>query len=136
MRVYNPSSFRNQRFAKGLVAGLGSAIVLAIVYAFITNLIHIQFSILYIGVGYIIGQSILNIGHGVKQKFKILGAVCAIIFILLADSLMMSGFNLQYYPEIFIYVLRSYASISINNLLGLLFRAACIYYAYINSTVV
>ena len=136
MRVYNLSSFRNQRFLKGSVAGLGMAVVLAIVYAFITNLIHIEFSILYIGAGYLIGQSILNIGHGVKQKFKILGIVCAIIFILLADSLRMSGFNFQYFPEVFIYVLQSYASLSINSLLGLLFRGGCIYYAYVNSTVV
>ena len=136
MRVYNPSSFRNQRFLRGSLAGLAVSVALAVVYAFLTSLIHIQFSILYIGVGYLIGQSILYMGHGVKQRFKVLGVVCAVIFILLADSLMMSGFNFHYFPEIFVFVLRSYASLSINNLLGLLFRAACIYYAYLNSTVV
>lgn len=136
MRVYNLSSFKNQRFIRGLLAGLGSAIGLAFVYAFITSLIRIQFSVLYIFVGYLIGMAIQNMGHGVKRSFNILGAVCAVIFILLADALMMSGFNFEFFPEIFIYVFRAYADLNISSLLGLVFRAICIYYAYNNSTVV
>ena len=136
MKVYNLSSFTNQRFLRAVIAGLVTALACAIVYALFTNLIHIEFSIIYIGVGYLIGTAIRYFGHGVKLKFRILGIICSLIFIFLADTLYYTGFQVNLIPMIIIPILRSYASLNINSLLGLLFRGVCVYYAYLYASVV
>jgi len=136
MKVYNLSSFTNQRFLRAIIAGLITSIGCAVVYALFTTLIHIQFSVIYIGVGYLIGTAIRYFGHGVKLKFRILGVVCALLFIFLADALYFSGFNINLIPVLIIPILRSYASLNINSLLSLLFRGVCVYYAYLYASVV
>ncbi|MEA5027071.1 hypothetical protein SDC9_111689 [bioreactor metagenome] len=142
LKVYNKRALtRGQRFMKAVLFGIPTALIAAIVYGTITRLVHIEFSIFFVGVGYLLGYVIQNTGKGVQPRFSILGAVLAVISFLLGDLIAYYGLQIFLYPTWLPYglylVLISWFNItSISGILGFAFRAAGIYFAYVNSRVV
>ena len=142
LKIYNKTALtRNQRFINALIYSIPTAIGLALAYGLVVNIIHIEFSIFFVGIGYLIGLVIQNMGRGVQLKFSILGAVLALCSFLLGDMIAMYGFSIFLYPSyipiILGNILISWVSVSsINGLIGTAFRVAGIYFAYVNSRMV
>ncbi|NLC96300.1 MAG: hypothetical protein GX675_01840 [Erysipelotrichaceae bacterium] len=140
-KIFNINSLSSKsRFTRGLIAGSITAIVLAIAYGFLSSLIAVQFSLAFVGIGYLIGNSIKYFGHGVKPEFAIMGAVLTLICIILSDFISFFGFssifNFAKYPEYISIYLRVLLRTDINSLLSLAFRAGGVYAGYIYSRIV
>lgn len=144
MKIYNISSMdRNSRFLLAILAGLATAIGLAIVYYFFISWAHIEFSIFYIFFGWCIGEVIKKIGHGVTLKFQIIGAILTTIGLILADTFLTYGISMgflmlvnpSFWPTILQSWIALHLSTNINTLLGLLFRIGGIYYGFYNSII-
>lgn len=83
LKVFNSHAIsRNQRFAKAILWGIPTALIIGIVYGIISYILPFEFSIVHIGVGYLIGYVIKIKGRGVHLRFSILaaGVGCNIIF--------------------------------------------------------
>lgn len=141
-KVYNKTALsKHQRFRNALIYGGLTAIGLTIAYGIIVSIVRIQFSIMFIGIGYLIGKVILEKGRGVQPKFSILAGVLAFLSFVIGDMIGAFGFGIFLYPTLLPYgllnVLISWFSVnSINGLLSLAFRLAGIYFAYNNARVV
>lgn len=145
MRIYNSNALnRNSRFWKALGAGLCAAVVLGLAYGALISSLHVEAAILYLGIGWAIGEVIKKAGHGVGTQFRVLGAVLTVLAILIGDSVMIAGFRgffrilaapAQWLPMIRM-LASVYFSMNISRLLGLLFRAAGIYFGYSNSSII
>ncbi len=131
---------KNARFFRGLLAGSIAAIILAIAYGLLSSVLVTEFSLAFIGIGYLIGEAIKKFGRGVKIEFSILGAVLTALCIIFADIIGIYGFKALTNPEIFSIVFIRYVRIifttDINSLLSIAFRLAGIYYGYKNSRIV
>ena len=141
LRIFNLKAVsQNERFFKAFLIGLLSAIVLAITYGFITRLIGIQISLLYIIIGYLIAYTIKKFGKGVQIKFSYLGAILTFFAILFGDIIAIFGFIVFIDFEVFvsatITILRYWLLTEIGSLLSLLFRLFAIYFAFSNSRIV
>lgn len=80
MKVFNVDSIKkNQRFNNALLYSIPLTIVLIIGYTIVRRLLPVEFSIIYIGFGYLIGMCIQKYGRGVTRQFSILGAVLAFL---------------------------------------------------------
>jgi len=141
LKVFNSHAIsRNQRFTKAILWGVPTALITGIIYGIISSLSPFEFSIVYIGIGYLIGYVIKNKGRGVHLRFSILAAGLTILAILLGDVLTFFG------PEAFssidsmIFAFSStvilWLSANIGTLLSLLFRIAGVYFAYTNARIV
>ena len=70
MEIWNSRSLdNNQRFIAAIIAGLISAVVLGLSYGIIISMFHIIMSVLYIGIGYGVGQAVRQYGRGVHKRF-------------------------------------------------------------------
>lgn len=131
---------KNARFFRGLLAGSITSIVLAIIYGLISSKLAIEFSMAFIGIGYLIGSSIKKYGRGVKIEFSILGAVLTALCIIIADLIAFFGFeslfNFSFLSYVFPIYLKMMLSTNINSILSLLFRAIGIYAGYQYSRIV
>ena len=79
MIIYNGGNLdRNSRFILCIFLGLAASIGLGIVYV-------------YIFLGYLIGEMLQKLGHGVTMKYSVLGAVLAIICIVTGDFVSVFG---------------------------------------------
>ncbi len=139
-KIFNSQAItRQQRFSRAILVGSVTAFVLAIVYGFISSLMHIEFSIAFVGMGYAIGWVICNYGRGVQLQFSILGAFLAAFSFMIADLIAYFGFAVlvpsNFLPSFIIYVSMLFNLTSISSLLGFLFRAYGVYIAYINSRI-
>ncbi len=141
LKVFNSHAIsRNQRFTKAMLWGIPTALLLGVGYGIFSLISPFEFSIVYIGVGYLIGYVVKSKGRGVHLRFSILAAILAIIAILIGDVLTFFG------PEAFesvsniIYsfstTLMFWLSVDFGTILGLLFRVAGIYFAFTNSRIV
>ncbi len=140
-KVFNTEALsRNQRFQKAVIAGIVATIVLGLGYGILADMLHFEFSVVFLLIGYGIGWAIRTYGRGVQVKFSILGAICAVVCFLLADMIALGGFNiflnLEYFGMVFQFVLSRLLSVNINSLLALLFRVGGVYAAYISSRIV
>lgn len=141
-QVFNKNAFKkNERFIKGAIAGTIASLGFAIAYGIFSSLIRIEFSIIFIAIGYGIGYAIRNYGHGVQLKFSILGAGLAILSFILADLIRMFGFVIFTDFSFFLTALQLYLNYilnfgSFNAMIGLLFRAIGVYEAFYNSRIV
>ena len=124
-RIYNSFKLNsNQRFLNALLYGIPTALGLGIAYGYISRILPITFSIVYVGIGYLIGMVIQKFGRGVQVKFSILGAVLAGIAFVLSDVVRYFGLSLNpiiLYQAILI-ITQVYLG-SINGLINLLFFA-------------
>ncbi|NCC57424.1 MAG: hypothetical protein EOM17_07315 [Synergistales bacterium] len=138
LKVFNSKAItKKQRFIRALFAGLIVSIALAIATAYVSVSLRVQVSIIYLGIGYLIATVIRKQGRGVQLTFSILGASLTFLTILIADMLIVTNFNLLgQFTNAFLFVIRTWLSTNINGLIGLGFRIAGIYYAYINSRIV
>lgn len=141
LKVFNSHAIsRNQRFAKAVFWGIPTSLLLGIGYGIISFISPFEFSIVYIAIGYLIGYVIKTKGRGVHLRFSILAALLAVTTILIGDVL--SFFGLEAFKSIgnlfyaFTTTFMFWLSVDIGTLLGLLFRAAGVYFAFTNSRIV
>lgn len=135
MKIYNSHALtKHQRFLKAIAYGVPAALVAAIAYGLISRALRIEFSLVYLGIGYFIGYVIRTYGRGVQPRFSFLGAGLAVVAILLGDMISIFGlpafYSLANFTYALTYVLRTLVSTNINSLLRLLFRAGAVYFAY------
>ena len=137
-RIYNSFKLNsNQRFLNALLYGIPTALGLGIAYGYISRILPITFSIVYVGIGYLIGMVIQKFGRGVQVKFSILGAVLAGIAFVLSDVVRYFGLGLNpiiLYQAVLI-ITQVYLG-SINGLINLLFFAWGIVTAYNKSRII
>lgn len=92
MIIYNGGNLdRNSRFILCIFLGLAASIGLGIVYGAVQSVIHIEIEYVYIFLGYLIGEMLQKLGHGVTMKYSVLGAVLAIICIVTGDFVSVFG---------------------------------------------
>ena len=140
-KIFNSNALnRNQRFLRALILGTVSAVVLGIVYGLFSSTLRIEFSIVYLAIGYANAYVICNYGRGVQTKFSILGAVLTFVSIFIGDMISRYGLGFfgafSFWPALFMMYLRSMLATNINSLLGLLFRIGGIDIGYTYSRVV
>lgn len=141
LKVFNTKALTsNQRFTKALLYGIPATLGLGIAYGVISSMIGFEFSIVFIGIGWLIGWVIQTYGRGVQPKFSILAAVLAAVCFILADLIGYFGLALFLYPLEVLSILpqwiAGYFVTDLNALLGLAFRAFGIVMAYQNARIV
>ena len=130
MRIFNTQALSSkQRFTRALIAGIPSALGLGMAYGTLTRILPIRFSIVYIGIGWLIGRIIQENGRGVQPRFSLLAAGLALISFLLADGISVVGFSIFAMPTLLFLIPLSYLN-SLNGLLNLLFIAGGVFMAY------
>jgi hypothetical protein len=67
-----------QNFNLAIPAGIGAAVLGAVVWAVVTVMTEMQLGLMAIAVGFVVGRAIRVVGHGVEPKFGYLGAACAL----------------------------------------------------------
>lgn len=141
LKVFNSHAIsRNQRFTKAIIWGIPTALIIGVVYGIISNVSPFEFSIVYIGIGYLIGYVIKNKGRGVHLRFSILAAGLTILAILIGDVLTFFGPSAFGSIDNVIFAFSTtfmfWLSVNFGTLLGLLFRVAGVYFAFIKSRIV
>jgi hypothetical protein len=141
LKVFNSHAIsRNQRFTKAIIWGIPTALIIGVVYGIISFVSPFEFSIVYIGIGYLIGYVIKNKGRGVHLRFSILAAGLTILAILIGDVLAFFGPNafssIDNVFFAFSTTLMFWLSVNFGTLLGLLFRVAGVYFAFIKSRII
>lgn len=139
MQIYNAGGLdNNQRFVKGIFVGLAAAIVCGILYGLLISIVRIQMEIFYILIGWCVGSAIRKFSHGVGTRYCVLGAICTFLAIVIGDLCTMYGLSgilailatPASWSGAFTLWMQMHLSTSINNLLGVLFRVAGIYFGY------
>jgi hypothetical protein len=141
LKVFNTRALSaNQRFTKALLYGIPTALGLGIAYGILSSLLSVEFSLAFVGIGWLIGWVIRTYGRGVQVKFSILAAVMAAVCFILADLVSYFGLNVFLYPLEVVSILpqwiAGYFATDFNALLGLAFRAFGIVMAYQNARIV
>ena len=140
MQIYNARSIdRNSRFIIAIFAGLAAAIVGGILYGAVYSFIHIQAAIMYVFIGWCIGQVIRNVGRGVTLKFSILGAIMTLLAIMIGDFVAIVGLGntltALVTPSLWGDFIRIWLamnlSTNLSSILGLVLRALGIYMGYL-----
>ena len=85
-----------QNFPLAVAAGIAAAIAGAVLWAAITVETHMQIGIVSVGVGLLIGWAIREAGHGIDDKFRYLGALCAVFGCALGAVLVDVGLFAEY----------------------------------------
>ncbi len=81
-----------QNFNRAVAAGIGAALVGAVLWAVVTVVTKSELGLMAISVGFLVGRAIRATGHGIDPKFGYLGAVCALAGCLLGNVLSDIGF--------------------------------------------
>lgn len=141
LKIFNTQILNNrQRFWRAVVFSILAGIVSIAAYSFISGLLNIYSSLLFVGAGYFIGWVVLETGHGVQTKFSILAGVVTIVVIILCDILSVYPLSVLLNPAMLlnglIFVMQSYLSVSVNALIGLLFRISAVVVAVNSSRIV
>jgi len=137
IKVFNTHALTsNQRFTRAIVVGVPTALVGAVVYGLFLNF----FAILYVGLGWAIGTVIKKYGRGVQPKFSFLAAGLTLISILLADLIGAAGLTILLHPIVMVQLLvlnlPAYFITNPGVLLGTLFRAGAVYFAYVSARII
>jgi hypothetical protein len=82
----------DQDFTKAIFYGLFAGIIGAFLWALISVLIKLQFGIMAIGVGVLVGFTIKYFGKGISLKYSILGSTISLFGCLLGNFLMVVAF--------------------------------------------
>ena len=86
MKIYNARYLdNNQRFIVAIIAGFIAAVILGNLYGLITAFLHIEFSLMFIAIGYGIAATIKHFGRGVHTRFMVVGAIMTFIAIFIGD---------------------------------------------------
>lgn len=134
MNIFNTRTLsQNQRFQRIIPIGIVAAIILGFAYGFISDLAGgWELHVLYIILGFAIAYVVRVIGRGAQPRFQVLGAILAIIVIVIGDIIYPVVVHQLPIGLMFSYTLRNMLS-GISGLLSLLFRLSAIYIAYSNS---
>ena len=81
-----------QNLPLAIIAGLGSAIVMAILWAVITVVTKYQIGYMAIAVGFVVGYAVNFAGKGIDKIYGIIGAVCALLGCVVGNFLSQVGF--------------------------------------------
>lgn len=138
MKIYNARYLdNNQRFIAAIITGFIAAVILGNLYGLITALLHVEFSLMFIAIGYGIAATIKHFGRGVHTRFMIVGAIMTFIAIFIGDltsSISINGVivlftsgNLSVIATTFLSYLRIFASLNPYALISLAFRLIGIY---------
>ncbi|MDE8255722.1 hypothetical protein PT226_08255 [Erysipelothrix rhusiopathiae] len=136
MEIFNTRSLtQKQRFNVALLVGLVSAVVLGIVSGIFRNKIA-NFSLVIVGVGYLIALAIQKFGRGVQIKFSIAAALFTFLAIVMSDVVTVMGiaglFDLSSYQIIFKYAAQN----EIHSVLWIAYRLLAIYISYNYSRII
>ncbi|MCI5773422.1 MAG: hypothetical protein MR210_02565 [Erysipelotrichaceae bacterium] len=140
-KIFNTNAItRQQRFNRALLCGSIASIVLGLAYGLFASMMRIEFSVVYLGIGYAIAKVILEYGRGVQVRFSVLAAVLCVISIFIGDIIAIFGFQSLFMPQLYGFIfftyIRSLLAMNVSSLLGLLFRLGGVYIAYIYARVV
>lgn len=121
IKIMNPMQYEEalgqERFPMGIIAGIVTGVVCAVLWAAVTLITYYQIGWMAIGVGFVVGFAIRKAGNGVSSKFGVVGAIIALLSCLFGNALIvvgmiahetglsytsaMSGFELSYMVETF-----------------------------------
>ena len=146
MKIYNAKYLDNtQRFIVAIITGLIAAIILGNLYGLITAFLHIEFSVMFIAIGYGISATIKHFGRGVHTRFMVVGAIMTFLAIFIGDltsalsinrvAVLFTSGNLSVFATTFLSYLRSFASLNPYTLISLGFRLVGIYIGYTQSVI-
>ena len=144
MEIWNSRSLdNNKRFWKAVVCSFCAAVALGIAYGIVHRTLRFETSLIYIGIGWCIGQVVRRTGHGVHRRFAVLGAVMTLLAVIIGDTCSMyglsGGLHILRTPSAWLGALgtwmRIYLSANISSLLSLLFRAAGIWFGFNESVI-
>ena len=146
MKIYNAKYLdNNQRFIVAIITGLIAAIILGTLYGLITSFLHIEFSVMFVAVGYGIAATIKHFGRGVHTRFMVVGAIMTFLAIFIGDlvsaislngvAVLFTSGNLPVIATTFLSYLRSFASSNPFTLISLAFRLIGIYVGYTQSVI-
>lgn len=136
MKVYNKNALtRNQRFNNALLFGLLACIILGILGGLVLDIIYIPYMsyMVYIGIGYSIGQIIQIKGKGVQERFSILAIVLTIISFIICDIISTLGLGIFNNLELLIYSFK--LVISNNSIVDIIIKVIGIISAYYNARI-
>ena len=86
MKIYNARYLdNNQRFIAAIITGFIAAVILGNLYGLITAFLHIEFSLMFVAIGYGIAATIKHFGRGVHTRFMVVGAIMTFIAIFIGD---------------------------------------------------
>ena len=134
-KIYNKNALtKNERFQNALVVGIATTVGLCIGYSIVCSVLDIEFQILYVGIGYLIGLAIQKAGRGVQLRFSVLAAVLATLCFIIGDLATMFGPEFIFNPSYWLIGLKFYfgywAQLNVSILLSLAFRIFGVYCAY------
>ncbi len=137
LKVFNTHALNSkQRFARAILVGSVTALVLALVY----GLIFRSIPIVYIGIGWVIGMAIQKYGRGVQPKFSYLAAGLMVVCILLGDLLGFFGIGILLNPVALVQFIIPVITFNFQSnpsiLIGLMFKVFGIYMAYTKARIV
>jgi len=66
-------------FPLAIAAGIGTAVVGAVIWAVIAAVTEHTFGLVAILIGYLVGMAIQKLGKGRDVKYSVLGAICALL---------------------------------------------------------
>ena len=134
MKIYNARYLdNNQRFIAAIITGFIAAVILGNLYGLITSFLHIEFSLLFIAIGYGIAATIKH--FGIMTFIAIfIGDLTSSISINGVIVLFTSG-NLSVIATTFLSYLRIFASLNPYALISLAFRLIGIYVGYTQSVI-
>lgn len=136
LKIFNSFALTSkQRFTRALIVGIPTALGLGIGYGLLTRFLPITFSIVYVGIGYLIGLVIQRNGRGVQPKFSFLAAGLAIVSFILADLVQVAGLNFLAALPLVPLIVVSYLN-SLNGLINLAFIAFGVLTAYRSARIV
>lgn len=141
VKVYNTRAItRQERFQNALIYGIGATVIITLGYGLLSNLMRIEFSIVYLAIGYAIGMIIQKFGRGVQIQFSILAAVLAVFCFMVGDMISLFGFEILINPGIWPYAIQlifmRLFSTNPNAILSLLFRLGGVLFAYKNARII
>ena len=84
---------RKQLFQRALLYAVPASIVIGILAGYINRLLPLEFEIIYIGVGYLIGEIVKETGHGIQIQFAVLAVVLTLLAYLIGDLLCYYGIS-------------------------------------------
>lgn len=136
MEIFNTRSLtQKQRFNVALLVGLVSAVVLGFISGIFRNKVA-NFSLVIVGVGYLIALAIQKFGRGVQIKFSIAAALFTFLAIVMSDVVTVMGiaglFDLSSYQIIFKYAAQN----EIHSVLWIAYRLLAIYISYNYSRII
>ncbi|MDR1794251.1 MAG: hypothetical protein LBR25_02540 [Erysipelotrichaceae bacterium] len=136
---------RQNRFIASIVAGVLAAIILGTLYGVIMHSSNLssEFALLYIGVGYLIGNVVKVVGRGVQRQYEFswVAVGCTVLAILIGDMVAALGvdifFHLNLLGDVYPIVFNGFYNFFENPavVLGLVIRASSAYMAFFNSRI-